>query len=74
MSGRMIQRRAYDAGMKTKIGCHSFRATGITEYLRNGGKLEIAQQMANHESARTTGLYDRRNDQVSLDEVKQILI
>ena len=51
-----------------------FRATGITEYLRNGGKLEVAQQMANHESARTTGLYDRRNDQVSLDEVERILI
>jgi hypothetical protein len=41
--------------MKTKIGCHTFRATGITEYLRNGGRLEIAQQMANHESARTPG-------------------
>ena len=71
---RMINRRAHDAGIQTKIGCHSFRATGITEYLRNGGKLEIAQQMANHESARTTGLYDRRNDQVSLDEVERILI
>ena len=57
---RMIRRRALDAGIETKIGCHSFRATGITEYLRNGGKLEVAQQMANHESARTTGLYDRR--------------
>ncbi len=71
---RMIRRRAEDAGIETKIGCHSFRATGITEYLRNGGKLEVAQQMANHESARTTGLYDRRNDQVSLDEVERILI
>ena len=71
---RMIRRRAEDAGVRTKIGCHSFRATGITEYLRNGGKLEVAQQMANHESARTTGLYDRRNDQVSLDEVERILI
>jgi integrase len=71
---RMIRRRAADADIKTKIGCHTFRATGITEYLRNGGKLEIAQQMANHESARTTGLYDRRNDQVSLDEVERILI
>jgi site-specific recombinase XerD len=71
---RMTGRRADDAGIKTKIGCHTFRATGITEYLRNGGKLEIAQQMANHESARTTGLYDRRNDQVSLDEVERILI
>jgi len=71
---RMIRRRAHAAGIPTAIGCHTFRATGITEYLRNGGKLEIAQQMANHESARTTGLYDRRNDQVSLDEVERILI
>jgi site-specific recombinase XerD len=71
---RMIRRRAADVGIRTKIGNHSFRATGITEYLRNGGKLEIAQQMANHESARTTGLYDRRTDQVSLDEVERIVI
>ena len=71
---RMIGRRAEAAGVATQIGCHSFRATGITEYLRNGGRLEVAQQMANHESSRTTGLYDRRNDQVSLDEVERILI
>lgn len=69
---RMIQRRALAAGLQTRIGNHSFRATGITQYLKNGGKLEIAQQMANHESARTTGLYDRRNDLVSLDEVERI--
>jgi hypothetical protein len=50
------------------------RATGITEYLRNGGKLQVAQQMDNHESARTVGLYDRGNDQVSLDELERILI
>lgn len=71
---RMIRRRAAQAGIWTQVGNHSFRATGITEYLKNGGKLEIAQQMANHESARTTGLYDRRDDQVSLDEVERILI
>ena len=71
---RMIGRRAAAADVRTKIGCHSFRATGITEYLRNGGKLEVAQQMANHESARTTGLYDRRGDGVSLDEVERIMI
>lgn len=71
---RMIGRRAVASELMTKIGCHSFRATGITEYLRNGGRLEIAQQMANHESSRTTGLYDRRGDQVSLDEVERILI
>lgn len=71
---RMIGRRAEAAGIRTRIGCHSFRATGITEYLRNGGKLEIAQQMANHESARTTGLYDRRTGHVNLSEVERILI
>jgi integrase len=69
---RMIRRRALAAEIKTEIGCHTFRATGITAYLKNGGRLEIAQQMAAHESARTTGLYDRRSDEVSLDEVERI--
>jgi hypothetical protein len=50
------------------------RATGITEYLKNGGKLEIAQQLANHESSRTTDLCDRRDDQASLDEIERIMI
>ncbi|MBL8227477.1 MAG: tyrosine-type recombinase/integrase [Bryobacterales bacterium] len=69
----MIQRRARQAGIQTRIGCHSFRATGITTYLQNGGKLEVAQRMAGHESARTTGLYDRRNDSVALDEVERVV-
>lgn len=69
---RMIRRRAAQAGIETEIGCHTFRATGITAYLKNGGRLEAAQQMANHESSRTTGLYDRRSDEVSLDEVERI--
>jgi integrase/recombinase XerD len=69
---RMIRRRTADAGIKTEIGCHSFRATGITNYLENGGTLEKAQQMAAHSSARTTKLYDRRNDQLTLDEVERI--
>ena len=68
----MVQRRAMAAGIQTKLSCHSFRPTGITTYLQNGGKLEVAQQMAGHESARTTGLYDRRNDSVALDEVERI--
>ncbi len=68
----MIQRRALAAGLRTKISAHSFRATGITTYLQNGGKLEIAQRMAGHESSRTTGLYDRRDDTVALDEVERI--
>lgn len=69
---RMIRRRAMAAGIQTKIGCHSFRATGITNYLTNDGTLEKAQQMAAHASPRTTKLYDRTNDQVSLDEVEKI--
>jgi integrase/recombinase XerD len=69
---RMIRRRAKIAGIATNLGCHTFRATGITAYLKNGGRLEIAQQMAGHESARTTGLYDRRGDEIAVDEVERI--
>lgn len=68
----MVRRRAAAAGIRTKITNHSFRATGITTYLKNGGRLEIAQHMAGHESPRTTSLYDRRNDTVALDEVERI--
>jgi integrase/recombinase XerD len=71
---RMIQRRAEPAGIKTRIGNHTFRATGITAYLSNKGTLETAQLLANHESPRTTKLYDRRQDEVSLDEVEKISI
>lgn len=71
---RMVRRRAVEAGIATKIGNHSFRATGITVYLRNGGRRDLAQQMANHASSNTTALYDRRNDEVSLDEVERIVI
>ncbi|MCK6425446.1 MAG: hypothetical protein L6Q75_10175 [Burkholderiaceae bacterium] len=70
----MVRRRAEAADVLTRIGCHSFRATGITEFLRNGGRLEIAQKMANHESSRTTGLYDRRSEPINLDDVERILI
>jgi site-specific recombinase XerD len=71
---RMIQRRAKAAGIATKIGNHTFRATGITAYLKNGGTLEHAQQIANHASPRTTKLYDHRSDEISLDEVEKISI
>ena len=71
---RMIQRRAKAAGIQTRIGNHTFRATGITAYLKNNGRLETAQHIANHESPRTTKLYDRRQDEISLDEVERIAI
>jgi site-specific recombinase XerD len=71
---RMIQRRAAAAGIATKIGNHTFRATGITAYLKNKGLLEHAQTIANHASPRTTKLYDRRSDEITLDEVEKIAI
>jgi site-specific recombinase XerC len=70
----MVRRRALAAGIGTTIGNHTFRATGITAYLRNGGTLENAAAMANHASTRTTQLYDRRHDEISLDEVERIRV
>jgi integrase len=67
----MIKRRARDAALPSTC-CHSFRATGITAYLQNGGTLEHAQQIAAHQSPRTTKLYDRTKDEISLDEVERI--
>jgi site-specific recombinase XerD len=69
---RMLQRRARAAGIPTAVCNHTFRATGITAYLDNGGSLENAQAMAAHESPRTTKLYDRTDDQITLDEVEKI--
>ena len=46
----MIQRRSKAAGILTRIGNHTFRATGITAYLKNNGALETAQHIANHQS------------------------
>jgi len=70
----MVRRRAIAAGIATKIGNHTFRATGITAYLKNGGTLENAVAMANHASTRTTQLYDRRRDDINLDEVERIRV
>ena len=71
---RMIRRRAQVAGLDVAVCCHTFRATGITAYLDNGGTLENAQLMAAHESPRTTKLYDRTGDEITLDEVERIAI
>jgi integrase len=71
---RVKLRRAADARLQAKIGCHTFRATGITAYLEAGGTLENAQAMAAHESPRTTKLYDRTADVITLDEVERIVI
>jgi integrase/recombinase XerD len=69
---RMVKRRALAAGLPSSTCCHTFRATGITAYLENGGTIENAQLIAAHESPRTTKLYDRTRDEITLDEVERI--
>ncbi len=71
---RMVKRRALGAGLPSSTCCHTFRATGITAYLENGGTIENAQAIAAHESPRTTKLYDRTGDEITLDEVERIVI
>ena len=69
---QMVRRRARRAGLPFTINCHSFRATGITNYLSNGGSLEDARAIAAHESSQTTRLYDRTGDSITLDEIERI--
>ena len=68
----MVKRRCRKAGLATTTSNHSFRATGITSYLLSGGTIENAQAIAAHESPRTTKLYDRTSDEITLDEVEKI--
>ncbi len=68
----MVKRRAVNAGLGERIGCHTFRATGITNFLENGGSMEKAQAIAAHESPKTTKLYDRTADALTLDEIERI--
>ena len=70
----MIKRRASAAGLPPSTCCHTFRATGITAYLSSGGTLEHAQQIAGHASPKTTKLYDRTADTVTVDEIERIVI
>jgi integrase/recombinase XerD len=70
----MVKRRAKAAGLSDRVSCHTFRATGITAYLENGGTIEHAQQIAAHESPKTTKLYDRTSDQITLDKIERIII
>jgi integrase len=71
---RMVKRRALAIGLPASTCCHTFRATGITTYLSNGGTIEKAQQIAAHESIRTTQFYDRTSDELTLDEIERIVI
>lgn len=70
----MIKRRLRQAGLPEHYSAQSFRAAGVTNFLENGGSLEVAQRIAGHADSRTTKLYDRRQDEISLDEIERIAI
>jgi site-specific recombinase XerD len=69
-----IQRGARAAEIATNVGNHTFLATGATAYLKNGGTLETAARVANHASTRTTQLYDRQEEEVTVDEVQRVFV
>ena len=73
MTWDMLQRRARAAGIDTAVCNHTFRATGITAYLSHGGTIERAARIAGHRSTRTTQLYDRRSDDVLIDEINKVI-
>jgi len=70
----MIKRLAETAGLPYPSCCHTFRAMGITAYLQDGGTLEHALTIANHESPRTTKLYDRTREERTFEGVARIKI
>ena len=70
----MIKRRARQAGISTELSAHSFRAMGVTFYLKNGGTLEEAREMANHADTRTTKLYDRTERVITQSAVERIRV
>jgi len=69
---KMVRRRLKDAGIPGEFTNHSFRATGITTFLENGGSLESAQFIAGHADSRTTKLYDRRHQRASLEDLERV--
>jgi len=71
---KMIKRRARKIGLPENIGCHSFRATAITIYRKNGGTLNGAKELAGHKQVKTTELYDHSGDEITLDEVERVAV
>lgn len=69
---QMVKRRLKRAGLPTLFSNHSFRTTGITTFLENGGQLETAQRIAGHADRRTTKSYDRRATRLGLSEIVRV--
>jgi integrase len=71
---KLVEKRARTSGILKRVCCHSFRATGVTEYMNLGGTIEIAQRIAGHTSPSTTRIYDRSGDQLTLQEIERVQI
>jgi integrase/recombinase XerD len=71
---KLVEKRAKASGILKRVCCHSFRATGVTEYMNSGGTIEIAQRIAGHTSPATTRIYDRSGDQLTLEEIERVQI
>jgi integrase len=71
---KLVEKRARTSGILKRVCCHSFRATGVTEYMNSGGTIEIAQRIAGHTSPSTTRIYDRSGDQLTLQEIERVQI
>jgi integrase len=71
---KLVEKRARTSGILKRVCCHSFRATGVTEYMNSGGTIEIAQRIAGHTSPSTTRIYDRSGDRLTLEEIERVQI
>jgi integrase/recombinase XerD len=71
---KLVEKRAKTSGILKRVCCHSFRATGVTEYMNSGGTIEIAQRIAGHTSPSTTRIYDRSGDQLTIEEIERVQI
>ena len=71
---KLVEKRAKTSGILKRVCCHSFRATGVTEYMNSGGTIEIAQRIAGHTSPSTTRIYDRSGDKLTLEEIERVQI
>src|SRR4029077_1322509 len=69
---KLVEKRAKISGILKQVCCHSFRATGVTEYMNSGGTIEIAQRIAGHTSSSTSRIYDRSADQLTLEEIERV--
>jgi len=71
---KLVEKLARTSGILKRVCCHSFRATGVTEYMNSGGTIEIAQRIAGHTSPATTRIYDRSGDRLTLEEIERVQI